>query len=89
MAKTGGGDCPPPDFGRIKDAARQRYRATLLLAHPDFQTCRSYIYLPIYRVNIRTAGISKLTYVVGRDDLGLTSMEISQNHAHLIESLTA
>jgi hypothetical protein len=29
-----------PYYGRIEGAARQRRRASLLLAHPDFQTLR-------------------------------------------------
>ena len=30
----------PPEFGRIEGAAGQQRRATLPLAHPDFQTLR-------------------------------------------------
>ena len=35
-----GGAAAPTDFGRSEGAARQRRRAALLLAHPDFQTLR-------------------------------------------------
>ena len=37
---SGGQGALPPVFGRIEGAARQRRRAALLLAHPDFQTLR-------------------------------------------------
>ena len=40
--KRGGGrgGTWPPDFGRSEGAAGQRWRAALLLAHPDFQSLR-------------------------------------------------
>ena len=80
MAKTGG-DCPSRFWQneRRRQAAAPRYITNYPPGFSDLQELHT---------ELRTAEISCKAYVVVRDDLGLTSMEISQNHAHLIESLT-